>query len=169
MADARNIQQVADIGSAILDELERAVVGKRDVLDLLLTGLLAFNNVRNGNDDIKLKPTVNLVWNPRTQQLEPAVTGNVQVGTGTGSTTFGVGGAFSQGNIAPIATTSINGPEIGGVAQPAITSGFVFNEGHTDAVVGGQVGSDHLSHNVGSLGSLLNGRSCRAKIHRKMF
>ena len=41
MADARNIQQVADIGSAILDELERAVVGKRDVLDLLLTGLLA--------------------------------------------------------------------------------------------------------------------------------
>ncbi len=41
MVDERSIQQVAEVGSAILDELERAVVGKRDVLDLLLTGLLA--------------------------------------------------------------------------------------------------------------------------------
>ena len=38
-------ESVAEIGGRILDELERAVVGKRDVLQLLLTGLLADGHV----------------------------------------------------------------------------------------------------------------------------
>lgn len=38
-------ESVAEIGDRILDELERAVVGKRQVLQLLLTGLLADGHV----------------------------------------------------------------------------------------------------------------------------
>ena len=38
-------ESVADAGSRILDEMEKAVVGKRDVLRLLLTGVLADGHV----------------------------------------------------------------------------------------------------------------------------
>ncbi len=41
----QQVQQVADVSNAILDEIERAVVGKRAVLRLVLTGLLADGHV----------------------------------------------------------------------------------------------------------------------------
>lgn len=43
--DVLTVSEVAALGSAILDEVERAVVGKRDVLTLILAGLLADGHV----------------------------------------------------------------------------------------------------------------------------
>ncbi|MEL7157369.1 MAG: MoxR family ATPase [Actinomycetota bacterium] len=40
-----DVTEVAALGSAVLDEIERAVVGKRRVLELVLTGLLADGHV----------------------------------------------------------------------------------------------------------------------------
>jgi MoxR-like ATPase len=42
---ALTLEQVGDLAQRILDELERAVVGKRDVLELVLLGLLADGHV----------------------------------------------------------------------------------------------------------------------------
>ena len=100
------------------------------------------------------------------------LTGNVQVGEGVGSTSLGVGGAFSNGQIAPVATTSINGPTVGGVATPVATTGAIFNgqgalPGGAQGFAGVGVNSDHLSHNVGSvsnIGSSLLGRKRRSAV-----
>ena len=40
-----NIQNVADLGQQLVDEVERAVIGKRDVLELMLMALLADGHV----------------------------------------------------------------------------------------------------------------------------
>ncbi len=40
-----NIQNVADLGRQLIDEVERAVIGKRDVLELMLMALLADGHV----------------------------------------------------------------------------------------------------------------------------
>ena len=40
-----NLQQVSRVSSAVVDEVEKAVVGKRDALELLLLGLLADGHV----------------------------------------------------------------------------------------------------------------------------
>ena len=40
-----NIQNVADLGRQLVDEVERAVIGKRDVLELMLMALLADGHV----------------------------------------------------------------------------------------------------------------------------
>ncbi len=45
MTDDTNTSAIAGWGKAVLDELERAIVGKRDVLHLLLTGLFADGHV----------------------------------------------------------------------------------------------------------------------------
>src|SRR5829696_7110226 len=45
MTDELTIEDVGSAGGRVLDQVERAVVGKRDVLELLLLGLLADGNV----------------------------------------------------------------------------------------------------------------------------
>lgn len=134
-------ESVAEIGGRILDELERAVVGKRDVLQLLLTGLLADGHVLLEDvpglaktliaRSVAQVTTMDFARVQFTPDLVPGdITGSMVFDPGTGS------GAFQPG---PIFANLVLGDEIN--RAPPKTQAAVL-----EAMEERQVTVDGVSH-----------------------
>lgn len=136
-------ESVAEIGDRILDELERAVVGKRQVLQLLLTGLLADGHVLLEDvpglaktliaRSVAQVTTMDFARVQFTPDLVPGdITGSMVFDPGTGS------GAFQPG---PIFANLVLGDEIN--RAPPKTQAAVL-----EAMEERQVTVDGVSHRL---------------------
>lgn len=102
-------------------------------------GLLTAKNIKEDNTRLSLRPQVGLAFNTQTQRLEPNLGVGVQVGEGNVAPTFNLGGQFSGGKINPFVTGGVSTFNDKGQINPGINSGFTFNNGQAQGVVGGNV------------------------------